>query len=90
MTQGTGTIQVTNTQILSSGVNVNYGNTDSRSKLMMTNFVITEGRDIESYNDQPPRGYTDMRRLRIYRHPNILQWAWRLIKLLERHYHTPP
>ncbi|BDR92421.1 hypothetical protein [Vulcanisaeta souniana] len=54
MTQGTGTIQVTNTQILSSGVNVNYGNTDSRSKLMMTNFVITEGRDIESYNDQPP------------------------------------
>ncbi|GAB6947756.1 hypothetical protein JCM16161A_18860 [Vulcanisaeta sp. JCM 16161] len=50
---GTGIVQVTNTQILGFNVGVNYGNTDGRSKLMMTNVVIgTDRGGVEGYGAQ--------------------------------------
>ncbi|MGC9136017.1 hypothetical protein [Caldivirga sp.] len=50
---GTGTIQITNTQILGFNIGVNYGNTDGRSKLMISNTVIgTDRGGVESYSAQ--------------------------------------
>ncbi|MGC8571111.1 MAG: hypothetical protein ACP5L1_07310 [Caldivirga sp.] len=50
---GTGTIQITNTQILGFNTGVNYGNTDGRSKLMISNTVIgTDRGGVESYSAQ--------------------------------------
>ncbi|WP_243681064.1 hypothetical protein [Vulcanisaeta souniana] len=51
VSSGTGTIQITNTQILGFNVGVNYGNTDGRSKLMTTNVVIgtDRGGGVEAY-----------------------------------------
>jgi len=53
ISSGTGTIQVTNTQILGFNVGINYGNTDSRSKLMVTNTVFGTVRGgVEGYEAQ--------------------------------------
>ncbi|BDR91137.1 hypothetical protein [Vulcanisaeta souniana] len=53
VSSGTGTIQITNTQILGFNVGVNYGNTDGRSKLMTTNVVIgTDRGGVEAYGAQ--------------------------------------
>ncbi|KUO81064.1 MAG: hypothetical protein AT714_06105 [Vulcanisaeta sp. OSP_8] len=40
ISSGTGTIQITNTQILGFNVGINYGETDGKSKLMVTNTVF--------------------------------------------------
>jgi len=53
ISSGTGTIQVTNTQILGFNVGINYGNTDGRSKLMVTNTIIGTARGgVEAYGAQ--------------------------------------
>jgi len=53
ISSGTGTIQITNTQILGFRVGINYGNTDGRSKLMVTNTVFgTERGGVQAYGAQ--------------------------------------
>jgi hypothetical protein len=53
ISSGTGTIQITNTQILGFDVGINYGNTDGRSKLMVTNTIFGTGRGgVEGFGAQ--------------------------------------
>jgi len=53
ISSGTGTIQITNTQILGFRVGINYGNTDGKSKLMVTNTVFgTERGGVQAYGAQ--------------------------------------
>ncbi|AEA12991.1 hypothetical protein TUZN_1520 [Thermoproteus uzoniensis 768-20] len=53
ISSGTGTIQIANTQILGFNIGINYGNTDGRSKLMISNTVIgTDRGGVESYGAQ--------------------------------------
>jgi hypothetical protein len=53
ISSGTGTIQITNTQILGFRVGINYGETDGRSKLMVTNTVFgTERGGDQGYGAQ--------------------------------------
>jgi hypothetical protein len=53
ISSGTGTIQITNTQILGFRVGINYGETDGKSKLMVTNTVFgTERGGVQAYGAQ--------------------------------------
>jgi len=53
ISSGTGTIQITNTQILGFRVGINYGETDGKSKLMVTNTVFgTERCGVQAYGAQ--------------------------------------
>jgi len=53
ISSGTGTIQITNTQILGFDVGINYGETDGKSKLMVTNTVFgTDRGGVQGFDAQ--------------------------------------